>query len=286
MTNRIHKKFLALVLALSASYTWAAGDDVKVLKLIPIKGTSTETAPAINVPTPKVEQEIYPGLGVMPGDPAIVRNKSVKAGVDRNEMLYIAIDYANRISTPFLNPQVIDKSDSDIQIVGQDVYIKPVSVKPIALFITDDTARQTISLTLVPKSLPAQTINAVLDNQRAGTEADANVPTSYQGQIATFLQQAAQEKTPPGFTASRLASSVAGTSEVLVFPQIRYSGAVYDIYKYQLVSKSMTTLDLREENFYTDNNIRAIAFSPDAALSPGGSTTLFILKDKPSKGAE
>ena len=293
MQKRNQLSALLLALGLIASSLANAEATVKAdaldgavpLKLIPIKGSVPP--PSIPAPpAPTVEEEVMPGVGMMPGEPSFIRNKAVKAGVDRNEIIYVSVDYTNRISTPFLNPQVIDKSDSDIQIIGQDVYIKPVSVKPIALFITDEMARQTISLTLVPKNIPAQTVAATLENQRPGGEADNTLPSDYQGQTSKLLTQVAEGKTPPGFTASRLPSAVANTGELSVLPQMRYSGSVYDIYKYEVVSRVGVPLELREERFYTDNDIRLIGLYEKTVLNPGDHATLIVLRNKPRKGAD
>jgi hypothetical protein len=78
-----------------------------------------------------------------------LKNKAINSS---NELTYNSPQFTIRISTPFVNPQLIDKPSSNIEIIGQDIYLKPKTGQAIGIYITDAVSRQTVFLTLVPKN--------------------------------------------------------------------------------------------------------------------------------------
>jgi conjugal transfer pilus assembly protein TraK len=251
---------------------------VKTLKLRPAPPASNEVM--LPPPPKRIEADVFPGIGIMPGDPPELKNKVVKNSNERNEIVYISLQFPNRISTPFLNPQVIDKSNAGIEIVGSDVYVTPKSNEPIGIYITDEAARQVISLTLVPKNIPQQTLVAQLDTKIASNSSNLPSPSDYVGKIDDLMRTIAQDKAPAGFTQANLPRSVSRNGDLIIAPQARYSGTTYDIFKYQLTSAAKTNIELQEERFYNQENIRAISFFPATVLSPGGTTTMIVITDR------
>ncbi len=258
---------------------------VKIIRLVPAPAEAEKQIIMPPAPVKRAESEVMPGIGTMPGENPELKNKVVKNSNERNEVAYISSQFTNRISTPFTNPQVIDKSNSEIEIVGQDIYLKPKTNEPIGIYITDESSRQTISLTLVPKNIPQQTLIAQLDAKTTSNGAGAT-PSDYVGKLNDLMKQIAQDKSPSGFTQASLPNSITKRGDLVVKPLVRFSGTVYDIYKYQLTNGSKSNLELQEESFYNQQNIKAIGFFPETVLLPGGSTTMIVISDRSTNGGD
>ncbi|WP_432263211.1 conjugal transfer protein TraK [Cupriavidus sp. TMH.W2] len=232
----------------------------------------------------KVPAQPMPGLGTMPGDPDVFRAKPVRVSSDRTEVINVSAILPNRIATPFTNPKSIDNqsADADVQAEGQSLYVTMKSDKPVALYVTGDKPNDpVISLTLVPKNLPAQTITLQLDKPLAATNADGDpAPDSnvYTDRLRYTLRQIAIGKVPQGFSEGALPRSVARMGQVIAYPQTRYSGPNYDIFRYR-IEAVVDNVELDEGAFYSDG-VRAVAFFPNASLRKGESTEVFVVSDK------
>lgn len=252
------------------------------IKLKPISAPAARDEIILPPPPPKaIEGENLPGIGFMPGENPDLKNKVIKAGSQRNEISYISSSFINRIATPFRSPRVIDQSGADIRVDGSDVYVKPSTALPIAIYIVDDVSRQTISMTLVPKNLPAQTLVAQIQTQSISAEKSDPLPEEYIAKLTNVNLQIAQDKLPSGFTEASLPASISRINNLTITPLKRYSGSTYDVYKYEVASGYQNTIELKEDAFFNDQNIRTISFFPATTLANGQKTYMFIVSDKP-----
>jgi conjugal transfer pilus assembly protein TraK len=238
----------------------------------------------------RVSEQKLPGLGTLPGEKQLTRANVIRVQSDVNEVAYISSAMPNRIATPFEAPRVIDSSDFEHQEIGQSVYILPKdSERPIALYVTGSNPNDpVVSLTLVPKEIPQQTIVLQLDAPLAKGSADASsepAPTTdvYTDKIRYLLRQVALNKVPDGFVLGALPRAQAVLPTVVVTPVSRYSGQAYDIYRYRIKGTSATDVELSEESFYADG-VRAVAFFPTAVLRQNDETTVFVIADKSATG--
>ena len=257
---------------------------LKTIKLSPINDGPLNKDIMSPPPAAKVEAQNLPGVGAIPGDPIDLKNKVVKSGSERNEVSYISATTINRIATPFTNPKIVDDSDAEYKVEGGDVFVKPKSSKPISLFIRDDVSKQVISMTLVPKNLPMQTIIAELQTKpvaQAANDNSAVIPEEYLTKLTTINKLVAIDSVPPGFTKSDIDASIGKIGNVVVTPLNRYSGSTFDIYKYELKSGYTEIIELKEDAFFTNLNIRSISFYPKSTLNPGESTFMIVVSDKP-----
>lgn len=252
--------------------------------------SQASTEEVVNLPLPnpnqKIKAEQMPGLGVMPGD-YDARPKTILIGTDRNELVYVGLSQTNRISTPFEDPQVVDSSGASVKAVGQDIYFVPSSNKPATIYIAGANPGQTVGLTIVPKNIPAQTIVLQLSGptgaaQKAGNNNDDYAATDYVGKINAIIKQLCLDKVPNGFIKSAAPSAVAGNSTLQIFPEQKYSGQKFDIYRYRVQSSSTAPIELKEEAFYNES-VRAVAFYPNSVLQKGESTEAFVITDRPSR---
>ena len=69
-----------------------------------------------------------------------------------------------------------------------------------------------------------------------------------------------------------------------VTPEIAFTGASVDLYRYQIFNKSGQNVDLTETAFYR-KGIKAVSFFPNIALKPEQSGYVFLLADKPKSAA-
>lgn len=233
----------------------------------------------------RVAEQPLPGLGVMPGEKQLSRANVIRVQSDRNEIAYVSASMANRISTPFDSPRVIDTQDVEYQTVGQSIYLLPKDAeKPVALYITGSNPNDpVVSLTLVPKAIPQQTIVLQLDAPLAKGAASPDIEPApvtdvYSERIRYLLRQVALNKVPEGFAEGALPTSAAVFPGVSVHPVSRYSGPAYDIYRYRIRGTG-DQVELSEEAFYSEG-VRAVAFFPTAVLRKGEETTIFVIADK------
>jgi conjugal transfer pilus assembly protein TraK len=213
-----------------------------------------------------------------------------------NEIVRMSGKLLNRIATPFAKPVVIDTSSSTAKVVGSDVYFMPSGEQPIGLFIVDSAnTAQSISLTVIPAAgIPGQSFIIKLEDLRAvtnvtaGTEEEAEIatprPSDYTGFIRSLMSQAVRGKVT-GFNPVPLEGGVARLGPLQVTPEIAFTGASVDLYRYQVVNKSGELVDLTETAFYR-KGVKAVSFFPSISLKPGQDTYVFLLADKPKSAAE
>lgn len=212
-----------------------------------------------------------------------------------NEIVRMSSKLLNRIATPFTKPVVIETSSSMAKVVGSDVYFIPSGEQPIGLFIVDQSnTSQSLSLTIIPSgSIPGQSVIVKLEDLRASTnlaaaseeEAEINTPraSDYMGFIRTLMAQAVRGKVT-GFNPVPLEGGVARIGPLQVTPEIAFTGATVDLYRYQIVNKSGQQVDLTETAFYR-KGVKAVSFFPNISLKPEQSGYVFLLADKPKSAA-
>lgn len=212
-----------------------------------------------------------------------------------NEIVRMSSKLLNRIATPFAKPVVIDTSSSMAKVVGSDVYFMPAGDQPIGLYIVDSSnTSQSISLTAIPSgAIPGQSVIVKMEDLRttanvtAASEEESEISTprasDYAGFIRSLMSQAVRGKVS-GFNPVPLEGGVARMGPLVVTPEIAFSGASVDLYRYQIVNKSTETVDLIETAFYR-KGVKAVSFFPNIALKPDQSGYVFLLADKPQSPA-
>lgn len=88
-----------------------------------------------------------------------------------HELIPIAKNYANRIVTPFRNPEIVStgtqsasKSNKagecgDICVKGNVVYVSTNRESPISMFITEEGSEETaLSVTMLPRNIPPREV--------------------------------------------------------------------------------------------------------------------------------
>lgn len=224
-----------------------------------------------------------PGVGEIPGYKDYFKPVVIRASTTKTEVIDISNEFQNRISTPFAVPKVIDQSKSNIEKLGQSIYIKPVDSSPITIFITGSSPNDpVISLTLVPKSIPSQTLLLQLDKTDGNgipVEDERPLSDGYSDGLRFLFRQVALGKVPPGYAEAPLPSAIASVRGMTVRPVARYSGPKTDLYAYQVEGASEAAVEL-EENAFMQQGVRAVAFFPTSTVRRGEATMVYVLSDK------
>lgn len=233
----------------------------------------------------KSEQAMLPGLGLLPGEKRPMMANVVRVASHYNEVLYVSAGFPNRISTPFAAPKLIDNSEVEWQVQGQSLYISPKSSeKPVGIFVTGaGTNDPVVSLTLIPRNIPAQTIILQMDEDltsaAVSSQPGESEASSYTDRLRGILRHVVIGKTPAGFSEGLLPVAVGRMDALLVMPEKRYSGQHLDVFKYRVENVGQTEIELAESSFYRDG-VRAVSIYPVIKLQKGMSTSVFVLSDK------
>lgn len=249
------------------------------------KASST---PILDVPLRRDERISLPGIGALPGAKTTIPQDVVRAVEGKNQVVAVSNAFANRIATPFATPTVVgiySEQQVTIKPVGQSLFVQFKTDEPLALYITGSTPGDpVISLTLVPKPLPAQTVLVQVDENAhaaplAAAEADRKDPASYTDKLVSTLRVAALGQAPVGFVEAPLPKATGRIGELIVTPEVRYSSAVLDVYRYRVQSSTPDAIDLDEASFDAEG-VRAVAFFPSGKVRPGESIRVFVVSDK------
>ncbi|MGY6275289.1 TraK protein [Methylomonas sp. MgM2] len=134
----------------------------------------------------------------------------VKPGI--NELMPIAVGHLNRLVTPFEHPVVTTTSQATTSTKGKIVYVATADETPVTLYITPgDKQDIALSLTLIPKRIPAREIHLSLDQDdykllsklQSTSTSSGNIGVQQQAYIAhikSLFRDLGLQKTPPGFS--------------------------------------------------------------------------------------
>lgn len=239
----------------------------------------------------KPERQPLPGVGELPGARNPLTSNVVSVTSDRTEIVDVAADFANRIATPFDNPRslaVFSKDTAEISAEGQSLYVKIKNGQPLGIYVTgSNPGDPVVSLTLVPKPIPMQTILLQLNPGAAGGAGAGAIKgtesNNYEDRIRQIMRTVALGQAPAGFVEAALPKAVGRIGALVIIPDVRYSNAALDVFKYRVESVSQDDVELDEAAFYEDG-VRAVAVYPKVRLRKGESVTVFVLSDKSALG--
>lgn len=204
---------------------------------------------------------------------------TVAVGDDGTRAAMLSKVFQNRIATPFIAPRIIDSSNVDMVIDGSSVFVRPKTSEPFVIYVTgSEPGDQVVSLTLIPKDIPTQTI--VLQIDSPGTNQIRQQKTeSYSQQLTDLLRKVASGKTPEGFSKGKMPNSVAVNGALSITPKSRFSGSWLDIYRYDILNGGKDTIELSETSFYR-KGVRAVSIYPNLTLRPGDTSSVFVIANK------
>ena len=210
-----------------------------------------------------------------------------------NELIPIAVGHLNRLVTPFDNPVVTTTSQATTSTKGKIVYVATADETPVTLYITPgDNQDIALSLTLIPKRIPAREIHLSLDNdtyqvltrlQQQTTSAAGKITDQEQDYITTLkklFRDLGLQKTPQGFSLRepshaesihcqqdrvqiRTGQLLEGQDMIILVGVVRNTGA--------------TPIEFDERACATHKDeVLAVAAWPKVVLGPGEATELYV----------
>lgn len=221
---------------------------------------------------------VVPGLGHVFVDDKLTRSNVVHISRDGTEIALISSKFPNRISTPYEHPRIIDESTVTYTTDGSDIYLVDHVEKPLAIFIKGDPDDPVASITLMPRDIPSQTIILQMDEKNATRAVREAKVDTYEQQVTDLLRTVVSGRVPEGFSEGRMASILGQKGDLSIIPEVRYSGAYLDIYRYR-VENNGSQVELSESAFY-QKGVRAASIFPRAVLKRGDNTWIYLIADK------
>jgi conjugal transfer pilus assembly protein TraK len=290
---------LIVSLSISAQELPANGSPTRPLKA----GNTVETSPLLDTPTsattqPPLQVELPPvDASVLNPPPqqaatsVAPQTLQVKPGI--NELMPIAVGHLNRLVTPFDNPVVTTTSQATTSTKGKIVYVATADETPVTLYITPgDNQDIALSLTLIPKRIPAREIHLSLDQetykrltqwQRQSTTSSGQPASQEQYYITTLKQlfrDLGLQKTPAGFSLRDPSQS-----EQIHCHQDRvriHTGQLLegrDMMIFVGVARNTGVIPIEFDEracASTQDEVLAVVAWPKVVLGPGESTELYV----------
>ena len=302
---------LALLLIISAPLSAEELPANALPMLRPVTSNTLETMPLVDIPgtitaLPSQQVELPPvdASVLKAANPQATsvapQQLQVRPGI--NELIPIAVGHLNRLVTPFDNPVVTTTSQATTSSKGKIVYVATADETPVTLYITPgDNQDIALSLTLIPKRIPAREIHLSLDNdtyqiltklQQQTTSAAGKLADKEQDYITTLkklFRDLGLQKTPPGFSLRepshaesihcqqdrvqiRTGQLLEGQDMIILVGVVRNTGA--------------TSIEFDERSCATHKDeVLAVAAWPKVVLGPGEATELYIAVRRPADEA-
>jgi conjugal transfer pilus assembly protein TraK len=301
MKSACYPLALLLILSLSISaqelpptgLTAPPHQDNKALETAPLQelpGTVTDQPP-LQVELPPVDASILNPPPQQAATSVAPQTLQVKPGI--NELMPIAVGHLNRLVTPFDNPVVTTTSQATTSTKGRIVYVATADETPVTLYITPgDNQDIALSLTLIPKRIPAREIHLRLDQetykrltqwQRQNTTSSDKPANQEQDYITTLKQlfrDLGLQKTPAGFSLrdpSQSEQIQCHQGRVRIHTGQLLEGQELLIFVGVARNTGVTPIEFDERSCAsTQDEVLAVAAWPKGVLGPGESTELYV----------
>jgi conjugal transfer pilus assembly protein TraK len=210
-----------------ANGAWAA-DELPVTVLPPVTTVAEESSASPSQPVATSQPDL--GIELPPVDASVLKaakqqaaasnavsatsigpqHIAVKPGI--NELMPIAVGHLNRLVTPFEHPVVTTTSQATTSTKGKIVYVATADETPVTLYITPgDNQDIALSLTLIPKRIPAREIHLDLDKDSyqllnqwqhsdSASRSSSQQEQAYISQLKTLFRDLGLQKTPAGYS--------------------------------------------------------------------------------------
>jgi conjugal transfer pilus assembly protein TraK len=301
MKSACYPLALLLIISLSISaqelpptgLTAPPHQDNKALETAPlpdVPATVTDQPP-LQVELPPVDASVLNPPPQQAATSVAPQTLQVKPGI--NELMPIAVGHLNRLVTPFDNPVVTTTSQATTSTKGKIVYVATADETPVTLYITPgDNQDIALSLTLIPKRIPAREIHLRLDQetykrltqwQRQNTTSSdkpANQEQDYVTTLKQLFRDLGLQKTPAGFSlrdASQTEQILCHQARVRIRTGQLLEGPELLIFVGVAHNTGVTPIEFDERACAsTQDEVLAVAAWPKVVLKPGESTELYV----------
>ncbi len=207
----------ALLLIISSA---ASAEELPITVLPPVTtvgdrvpesvGPSSDSQ-SLGIELPPVDASVLKAANQQVSSSVAPQTVQVKPGI--NELMPIAVGHLNRLVTPFDNPVVTTTSQATTSTKGKIVYVATADETPVTLYITPgDNQDIALSLTLIPKRIPAREIHLTLDKDSykvltklqqqsvASVSKASDQEQAYISQLKKLFRDLGLQKTPAGYS--------------------------------------------------------------------------------------
>lgn len=215
----------------------------------------------------------------------------------RNTVFSVALFHANRIITPFRNPEIRTSSTSVLTVENGIIYVTTQAEDPIGLFVFDKAdPAQAISLTLMPQSISPVSVKINLAGWTppplvVSSQTNPDVARSWETEdpyittLKSLFKSLASQKVPDGFGLSTVNSryqymprcDIPGAH---IVPVQVLEGAEITAIVARVTNTSHVALDVNEGACSSPLMLGAATW-PVSSLNPGESTELYVAIETP-----
>jgi len=213
------------------------------------------------------------------------RSRKISWTNEGSQTVYVSATDPNRLQLPFPNPRVIGTTDVDIdkRPNSSNVYVTFVAgvTHPVQVwFEPHEGSGASVGLLLVPKRIPAQSIQIVDDTGAlAPHAARAEEPDDFLARVQDELQDALASRSPQGWSTVNVPVPPIVLDGVLVDGVRRLSSLSEDIYVYTVRNPGPSDVVLDESQF-DGPRVEAVSILPSPLLHSHGSTSVAVLARK------
>jgi conjugal transfer pilus assembly protein TraK len=244
-----------------------------------------------------VETELREKEAELASDPAKVgpcadatKICTITVSPGRLEMLQLSSQHANRVITPFKDPEYapkLDDSKASISISGSSLYIQPAENERIVMYVREKGSEQPVlqlgvlGARVIPRHdyLPSSSINQGLTDLAA-------LPVFQE--IREQFTDLAQLNVPDGFTVSNKGEPIGHFCQNRAGVVFDYqsgqtlTGSGYDIFVVRANNNSQSPVQL-DETWCASSRVLAVAFWPEILVEPGEASEVYIAARRPAK---
>lgn len=197
--------------------------------------------------------------------------------IDEDKSIFVTVSGKdiNRIEMPEPVIEALSSKAIDVKIKERNIFVKVSDSHPAELFIS--TKKKNISLILVPKDIPAETI-VIRDTKDSLSASSSNLleENSYEWTIKKIMLSLSKRSAPSGYIASYPKDDGRILNGVSVKKAYVIEGPVFQGEMYEIKNIGSGEVNLSEEMFY-QTGIMAISINK-YNLVPGETCKLFIVK--------
>lgn len=180
----------------------------------------------------------------------------------------------NRIEMPESVIEALSSKAIDVKVKDRNIFVKLSDSHPAELFIS--TQKRTISLILVPKDIPAETILVRDKGNNFSFSSNPSEESSYEDAIKKIVISLSKETVPSGYIEIHPKGNEQTLSGLSAKRVYEIQGTVFGGERYEIKNTGSSDVSLSEEMFYGEG-ILAVSFDK-YTLSPNEACRLFIVK--------
>lgn len=253
-------------------------------------------------PAPASAVHVLPGPAapsLTPAQQQLLQHSSASVTVvpGPNNIFPVALNYVNRIVTPFSSVGVSTSAGQGIEVRQNVVYVTPQSEAPITMFLTQHGDESVaVSVTLVPRLIPPVQIELRLPDeirpvslvQPHHDAAPAWRPgRSYLDGIRDLLREVAMDQMPSGYDLKPAGQKglrlpvCAAPGFAVEFRRGQYLlGDPFEVFVGLVVNRSGAAAEFTE-SWCEGPGVVAVALSPAPMLLPGGTAEIYVVRREP-----